>query len=138
MVLPISGLGKSWNSGFHVYFWRLLIFRWTLYKAEISIKRTVISCTNSVHFIEIPLWLLVLIINLFSLNFTSTEIEGERVNSRQNKRTLAEGKGCQLGNFERTYLLNVPKPVISGFETYFLIPQLVVILWIRNCKKDTR
>ena len=45
------------NSGFHVYFWRLLIFRWILYKADISIKRTLLSCTNGVHFIEIPLWL---------------------------------------------------------------------------------
>ena len=41
-----------------VYFWRLLIFRWTLYKADISIKRTLLSCTNGVHFIKIPLWLL--------------------------------------------------------------------------------
>ena len=45
-----------------VYFWTyfsgLQIFRWTLYKAEISIKRTLFSCTNGAHFIEIPLWLL--------------------------------------------------------------------------------
>ena len=37
------------DSGFHVYFWRLLIFRWTLYKADISIKRTLLSCTSGVH-----------------------------------------------------------------------------------------
>ena len=41
-----------------VYFWRLLIFRWTLYKADISIKRTLLSCTIGVHFMEISLWLL--------------------------------------------------------------------------------
>ena len=41
-----------------VYFWRLLIFRWTLYKADIPIKRTLLSCTIGVHFMEISLWLL--------------------------------------------------------------------------------
>ena len=30
------------DSGFHVYIWRLLIFRWNLYKAGISIKRTLL------------------------------------------------------------------------------------------------
>ena len=35
--------------------------------------------------------ILVLIINLFSLNFTSIEIEGERISSSQNKRVLGEG-----------------------------------------------
>ena len=41
-----------------VYFWRLLIFRWTLYKVDLSIKRTLLSCTIGVHFMEISLWLL--------------------------------------------------------------------------------
>ena len=81
------------DSGFHVYFWRLLIFRWTLYKADISIKRTLLSCTNGVHFIEIPLWFLKrhVLINLFSVNFTSIETEWERGSSSQNERTLRGG-----------------------------------------------
>ena len=41
-----------------VYMWRLLIFRWTLFKTDISIKRTLLSCTNSVHFIGTSLQLL--------------------------------------------------------------------------------
>ena len=52
-VTRIINLVYFWS-----YFWRLLIFRWTLYKAESSIKRTLLSCTNGVYFIEIPLWLL--------------------------------------------------------------------------------
>ena len=32
---------------------RPLIFRWTLYQADISIKQTLQSCTNGVHFTEI-------------------------------------------------------------------------------------
>ena len=36
---------------------------------------------------------LVLIINFFSLNFTSVEIEGERVSSSQNKHTMGGGGG---------------------------------------------
>ena len=64
---------------------------------------------------------IVLIINLFSLNFSSIEIEGERVSSSQNKRTLGGGgvlenekgqtrgeEGSKLGNLERTYFLTVP------------------------------
>ena len=66
-------------------------------------------------------------LNFFSLNFRSIEIEGERVSSSQNKRTLwgpgggeeREGarkrtrakrgeKGSKLGDLERTYFLNVP------------------------------
>ena len=54
------------DSGFQVYFWKLLIFRWALYKAGISIKRWVQPK------------ILVLIINFFSLNFASIEIEGLR------------------------------------------------------------
>ena len=106
------------------------MFRWILYKAGISIKRTLLPCTNGVHFIEIPqsflkdTWLqpkiLVLIINFFSLNFTSIEIQEERVNSSQNERTLGEGVGrkrtrakkgvggSKLGNLEEAYFLNVP------------------------------
>ena len=34
-----------------------------------------------------------LIINFFSLNFTSVEIEGERVSSSQNERSLEVGGG---------------------------------------------
>ena len=62
------------------------------------------SCTNGVHFIEILLWLLkrhakilVLIINLFSLNLTSIETEGERVSSSQNERGRAGRRGEGLG-----------------------------------------
>ena len=97
------------DSGFHVYLWRLLIFWRTLYKADISIKRTFLSCTNGVNFIEIPLWLLkrhvefkqtlVLIINFFFLNFTIIEIEWVMVNSSQNKHTLGgRGRGCSKMN----------------------------------------
>ena len=91
------------DSGFSVYLWRLLIFRWSLYKADISIKQTLLSCANCVQFIEIPLRLLkrrfefnhtdygsLLIINFFSLNFTCKEIEGKRVSSSQNERTLGD------------------------------------------------
>ena len=78
--------------------------------------------------------ILVLIINFFSLNFTGIEIEGERVSSCQNERTLRWGGGggvggregrkgsglekelertrgekwSKLGDLERTYFLNVP------------------------------
>ena len=61
--------------------------------------------------------MLVLIIHFFSLNFISIEIEGERVSSSQNERTLGGERGCsnkvgregsKLGNLERTYFLNVP------------------------------
>ena len=69
---------------------------------------------------------LVLIINFFSLNFTSVEIEGERVSSSQNKRTLKGGgrvggcarkqtrvnkvgerEGVKTWDLEQTYFLNV-------------------------------
>ena len=46
------------DSGFHIYFWKLLVFWRTLYKVDISIKQTLLSCTSGVHFIEIPLWVL--------------------------------------------------------------------------------
>ena len=36
-----------------------------------------------------------LVINLFSLNFTSIEIEGEMVSFTQNERTLRGGEGAQ-------------------------------------------
>ena len=69
--------------------------------------------------------LLALIINFLSLNFTSIDIEGERVSSGQNERILGcvcvwggggrggaqkrtRGKGSKLGNLEQMYLLNVP------------------------------
>ena len=92
------------DSGFHVYFWRLQIFRWTIYETDIFIKRTLLPLTNGVQFIDIPLWLLkrhgwvqpkilVLIIDFFSINFTNIETEGERVSSSQNKRTLRMGGG---------------------------------------------
>ena len=63
----------------------------------------------------------------FSLNFTSIEIEGERVSSSQKERTYGgrggggggcsktnkgkqgeRGGGSKPGNLERTYFLNVP------------------------------
>ena len=73
--------------------------------------------------------MLVLIINFFSLNFKSIEIEGERVSSSQNERPLwgvgGEGGGrvlknehgqtrgekggvSKLENLEQTYFLDVP------------------------------
>ena len=60
-----------------------------------SIKRTLSSCINGVHFIEIPLWLLKRrdIINFFSVKFTSIEIEEKRVSSSQNEHTLGGGGG---------------------------------------------
>ena len=60
---------------------------------------------HGVHFIGIPLWLsyflrhqvqpkvVALIINFLFLNFTSIEIEGERVSSSQNERTWGGGQG---------------------------------------------
>ena len=58
---------------------------------------------------------IVLIINFFSLNFTSIEIEGDRVSSSQNKCTLGEneqgqtrGEGGQNSEVLGTYFLNVP------------------------------
>ena len=63
-----------------------------------------------------------LIINFFSLNFKSLEIERERVSSIQNERN-SKGRRCvrkrtranmggaggsKLGNLERTYFLNLP------------------------------
>ena len=51
------------------------------------------------------------IINFFSLNFTSIETEGEKVSSSQNERTLGWSGGwgaSKFGDFERTYFLNVP------------------------------
>ena len=78
------------DSRFHVYFWRLLIFRWTLYKADISIKRTLLSCTNGVHFIETPMWILKRYVQF-------KQIEGKRVSSSQKKRTWGKG-GCWKTN----------------------------------------
>ena len=65
--------------------------------------------------------ILALLINFFSVNFTTIEIEGERLSSSQNKRTLGgegqcsktnkgkQGGGCsKLGDYEQTYFLNVP------------------------------
>ena len=58
------------------------------------------------------------IINFFSLNFTSIEIERERVSStlggvcsKTNKGKQEGGRGgggSKLGYFDRTYFLNVP------------------------------
>ena len=45
---------------------------------------------------------LVLIINFFSLNFTSVEIEGERVSSSQNKHTLGGGGAGEGGMCSKT------------------------------------
>ena len=46
--------------------------------------------------------ILVLIINFFSLNFTSIEIEGERVSSTQNKHTLGRGVAVLKNEHEQT------------------------------------
>ena len=98
-----------------------------------AIKRTLFSCTNGVHFIEILLWLLskktrwvqskilVLIINFFFLNCTSIERERGWVLAKTNVpwgrggmlenkhgQTRGEGGGSKLGNLKRTYFLNVP------------------------------
>ena len=108
------------GSGFHVYFWRLQFLRWTLCKVDISIKRTLLSCTDGIHFLKIPLGLLkrvqpkilVLIINFFSLNFTKIEIEGERVSSSQNKRGRGTG---YLGGQVEIYneQIKSPDPLIK-------------------------
>ena len=61
---------------------------------DISIKQTLLLCTNGDYFTEIPLWLLkrdvefsqiLVLVNFFSLNFTSIEIKGKRTNSSQNE-----------------------------------------------------
>ena len=117
---------------FHVYVWRLLIFRWILYKGDISIKRTLLSCTNGVHFIEIPLSHLKRHIK-FNQRYYSTHYqflfskflkyrnwwgEGEFLPKRTylgrggaQKRTRANKwrrRGSKLGKLERTYFSNVP------------------------------
>ena len=95
-----------------------------IYKKGVSIKRTLLPCTNGFHFAETPLWLqrkILVLISFLSLNFSSIEIEGERVSSSQNERTLWGGggskmnkdekegeRGSNLGDFERTYFLNIP------------------------------
>ena len=53
-----SGPGKSWQIVEFMFNFKDLIFRWTLNKVDISLKRTLLSSTNVVHFIEIPLLLL--------------------------------------------------------------------------------
>ena len=64
------------------------------------------SCTNGVHFNTdstvasektrpVQPKILVLIINFFSLNFTSIEIEVESVSSSQNKHTLGGEGGAR-------------------------------------------
>ena len=97
LLLTLSAVTRIINM---VYLRRFLIFTWTLHKVDVSIKQTLLSCPNGVHFIEIPLQLLkrrwvqpkilLLFINLFSLNFISIEIEGQRVSPSQNKSTLGE------------------------------------------------
>ena len=90
---------------------------------DIPIKRTLLSCTDGIHFLKIPLGLLkrvqpkilVLIINFFSLNFTKIEIEGERVSSSQNERTL-RGRGTgYLGGQVEIYneQIKSPDPLIT-------------------------
>ena len=64
----------------------------SLYKKDISIKRTLLPCTNGFHFIEIPLRLL--------------------------KRHVGWGGGegglCVKTRDERTHFLNVPKRILMG------------------------
>ena len=40
------------------------------FEADISIRRTLLSCTNSIHFIEIPLWLLKDTLQVYKLRGT--------------------------------------------------------------------
>ena len=57
LIFPSFGPSNQWTwkvmteSGFHVYFWRLLIFKWILYKAGTFVFH---QC-NGVHFTEIAL-----------------------------------------------------------------------------------
>ena len=67
-----------------------------------SVIKSLLSCTNGVHFNTdstvasektrpVQPKILVLLINFFSLNFTSIGTEGEGVGSSQNERTLSGG-----------------------------------------------
>ena len=85
--------------------------------------------------------ILVLIINLFSLNFKSIKIEGERVSFSQNERTLEErgaarkrtrtnkgGGRSKPENLERTYFFNVP----LFYLILWVCPQtLSGVVWIK-------
>ena len=86
------------DSGFYVYFWSVLIFKWTVYKADTCHAPMVSTLEKSTRWVQPKI--LVLIINFFSLNFTRTEIELERVSSSQNERILGgkkEGGGARKG-----------------------------------------
>ena len=97
MGLPIKLDLESHDNGFHIYFWRLLTFWWTLFKAVISMKQTLVmhqwcplyrdSTVASKKTRRVQPKILVLISNFISLNSTSIEIEGERRSSSQNERT---------------------------------------------------
>ena len=99
MVLSINlDLESHDRCGFHVSFWRLLIFRWTLYKADTfpmhqwcTVYRDS-TASKKTHWVQSNI--LVMIINFFSLIFTGIEIEGETVSSSQNNRTWRRGGGC--------------------------------------------
>ena len=93
-----SGLGKSWQIVDFMFTFEDFSFldehSLYIYKKGVSIKRTLLPCINGFHFAETPLWLqrkILVLISFLSLNFSSIEIEGERVSSSQNERTLWGG-----------------------------------------------
>ena len=98
------------DSGFHAYFCRLLVFRWTLYKADISIKQTFvmqqwcplyrdcIAASKKTSWVHRKI--LVLVINSFSLNFTSREIDRKRGRSRVLAKTNVLWRGARGGGLK--------------------------------------
>ena len=110
LIFPSFGPSNKWTwkvmteSGFHVYFWRLPIFKWTLYKAGTFVFH---QC-NGVHFIEIALcgFLKDKLGSIKDTNihyyflfskFLNIDIEGERGEGRssnsQNNKTNVGGEG---------------------------------------------
>ena len=76
-----------------------------------AIKRTLLSCTSGVHFIEIPLCLLKRYVE-FNHRYYGGVGGGGRVGRRSaRKRTRMNkgGGGSKFGNLERPYFLNVPQ-----------------------------
>ena len=105
---------------------------WILLLTVIAVTRIInlVRCISQFKCFKCPIFIFYfrpalffkkqVIINFFSLNLTSIEIELERVSSSQNKCTLGGegarkqtmankggGRGSKLGNFEWTYFLNV-------------------------------
>ena len=102
-----SGLGKLWQILDFMFTFENLIFRWTLYKVDISIKQTLVmhqwcpfyrgstvASWVQTHWVQPKILVL---INFLSLNFTSMEIKRGRVSSSQNERTW--GGECSKTNW---------------------------------------